>query len=256
MRRTLRIVGWSVFSAAVLIAAIDWIGRLDWLRGFMLGHPRIAAFIQTPIAFFICLGLAVLILLAEKRLKEPDIAAWYTNFRTVPDLASVTLRVVAEEEHRVPGWDEHKYDWDLFFEIKLTNRAETQTTVDDLTTTITVGRLWNKTKLNIKRLDDIGNFEKDMYLDRAGQAHGQPVFVERYQPLEDLIGDIRGVPLKQEVMHKGWLHFKILKASRKQIDKLRIDMRIVDSVDRKHQVSIGKRKQSTWDNNFFIGPKV
>lgn len=148
----------------------------------MLAHPRIAAFIQTPIAFFICLGLAVLILLAEKRLKEPDIAAWYTNFRTVADLATVPIGAIAAEQHQTPGWDEYKFDWDLFFEIKLTNRAETQTTVDDLAATITVGKLWNKTKLNVRRFDDIGNFEKDMCLDGAGNAHGQRVFVGCYHP--------------------------------------------------------------------------
>src|SRR5271170_5191787 len=145
MRRGLRIFGYlllSLLSADTLIAIIDWLGRWDWLRGTMLGHPHFAAFVKTPFPNLILLILGFSFLWAERRLREPKLIARYTNSRWMPDLHSATMQMLFDSSGATPGWDEHRFDWDWFIEVQMVNDSDTPATVDGIGVSIDFKPKW------------------------------------------------------------------------------------------------------------------
>jgi hypothetical protein len=261
MRKALRIF-WitflSLFSADVFIGFIDWLARWDWLESLMLGHPRMASFIKTPFSSLVLLVLGFAFLAAEKRLKEPRIEARYINSRIVPDLHSTTMNVMFDSDMKTPGWDEHKLDWDWFVEVQLANSAETPTTIDSLKHEIFVGSRWNRQVIRTQYFEDLDKFDMDMGLDRQGNHHGKRHAGSRYQPVPSLMDKIINTPLNQEVGYRGWLHFKVFQVNQRDMNsgKIRINIWLIDAMQRKHEIHFRKKDEQSWDNSFYISPVV
>jgi hypothetical protein len=245
-------------SFNALIGVIDWLGRWDWLKAFMLVHPHIAHFLQTPFASLSLLAVGLLVLWAERRIKQPEIRARYTNFRATPDLHSATMKMLFDAEKKRPGWDEHRFDWDWFIEVQMVNDSETRATFDDLKVEVSTGLLWNKRVFQVQHLEDLDSFDMDMLLDGTGKGHGRRVVGERYRPIPSLMEKIKDIPLEQEIGHRGWLHFKIFQANQREMNNrnIRINIWILDAGQREHKLSFKKKDEKSWDKNFYIGRKV
>jgi hypothetical protein len=188
MRRAMQVFGYfllSIASVDTIIAIIDWFGRWDWFRNFMLNHPYFASVVKTPFQCVVLIILGFFFLEAERRLKEPRILARYVNARWAPDLHSATMQDVFEAEHKTPGWDERRFDWDWFIEIQLVNDSDTPTTIDNLEASIGFKPTWwsKKQPFNVQYMDDLGDFDVDMTLDQQGNPHGQRVIGDRYSSL-------------------------------------------------------------------------
>lgn len=260
MRGALRVCAYifaGLLSLSSIIRLIDWLGRWDWLIGFMLAHPVIALIFRSPLPYVMLMAIGLLSLGAERLVKAPNIKARYINFRAIPDLHSATVRMAFESQEKRPGWDLHRFDWDWFVEVQMVNDSEMRATLDRLKVEITLGRRWNRKVFEFKCLDDLDSFDMDMALDGEGKRHGQRVFGERYLPIPSLMSKIKGIPLEQEIGHQGWIHFKVFQVSQREMNdhKIQINIWIVDANQREHKLHFRKRDQKTWDNNFFIGPK-
>lgn len=225
---------------------------------FLAAHPLLAQFFHSPIPYLGLLVLGLTSLWAERQIKEPHIAARYGNFRSVPDLHSVTLQMVTDAEHKKPGWDKHRFDWDWFVEVQMVNDSETRTTFDHLKIEITLRQGWCRKPLDFTYLDDLDSFDMDLCLNGEGKDHGRPVQGERYRPVPSLVEKIKGVPLEQEIGYRGWVHFKVPNLSQREVnsEKIRINMWIVDAKQREHELHFRKKDKKSWDNSFFIGPKT
>ncbi len=109
MRGTLRFFGYTclvLLSFSSFVWIIDWLGRWDWLKAFMLANPRFAQFFHTPFPYLFFMVIGLLSLEAENRLKEPHIMARNTNLRAIPDLHSATMQMVFDTEKKKSGWDQ------------------------------------------------------------------------------------------------------------------------------------------------------
>jgi hypothetical protein len=104
----------------------------------MVAHPQIAQFLHTPFPYLILTLFTLISLGAERRLKEPRLVARYVNSRTIPDLHSATMQMWFDTEHKKPGWDEHRFNWDWFIEAQIVNDSDTPTTVDSLQVTVSI----------------------------------------------------------------------------------------------------------------------
>ena len=106
MRGALRVSWYSClgllsFSSAIWI--IDWLGRWDWLKAFMLANPQVARFFHTPFPYLLLMVIGLTSLGAEKRMKEPHIVARYTNLRAIPDTHSATMQMLFDTEEKKTG---------------------------------------------------------------------------------------------------------------------------------------------------------
>jgi len=264
MRRNLRTIGYLVLSFSLLdivIGIIDWYARWEFLKTFMMTYPQIAHFVETPFLSLIFLVLGLSLLWTERRIKEPNIKARYTNSRVVPDLHSVTMQLMIDSAREVPGWDEKRFDWDWFIEVQMANDSETPTTIDDLLVVISTLRSWKNWKkqvFEVRYLEDLEDFDMDMTLNGEGKPHGKRIFGARYQPVSSLMAKIKDTPLRQEIGYRGWLHFKVFQVNQKEMrfNKIKIDIRLIDAMQRSHTPHFKKRDESKWDQTFYISPKV
>lgn len=88
MRQALRTIGiviWSLCSIDVVIGLLDWAGRWDYLVSFLKDHPRIAAFVHTPIAYLALFVLGLLFLKSDRILRQPRLLVRLVNARTIPE---------------------------------------------------------------------------------------------------------------------------------------------------------------------------
>jgi hypothetical protein len=260
MRGILRATWYTCLGLVSLDSAIwiiDWLGRWDWLNAFMSAHSQIAQFFHSPLPYLFFMVLGLTSLWAEKRIKEPHIVARYVNLRAIPDPHSATMQMVFDTEQKKPGWDEARFDWDWFVEVQMVNDSETRTTLDRLEAEIYWGPKWKRKEFEFRHLEDLDSFDMDMTLSGQGKGHGQRVFGERYRPIPDLMAQIKGVPLEQEIGYQGWLHFKVFQVNQREMSegKIKINIWIVDAKQRKHKLNFKKKDAKTWDNNFYIGKK-
>ncbi len=261
MRTCLRIIAylcWGLFSITSLIGLIDWLGRWNWFINFMLIHPHIAAYFRTPFPYIILSVGAVLAMRAEKWLKEPRLVARYTNSRTIPDMHSTTMQVWSDTEHKKPGWEDHLLNWDWFIEAQFANDSDIPTTVDNLAVEVSIKPKTGRKKIfKTQYREDLNEFRMNMVLNGQGEPHGIPFVGDRYRLIPSLIEKIRGVPLIRETSHRGWIHFKIFNVSQREMNsgRLRIDVWLLDAMQRRHTLMFKKKEDQNWDNNFYILPK-
>jgi hypothetical protein len=261
MRQTLRLLGiacWLLVSVKTVIATIDWFARWDWLRDFLLSHPRLATLIRTPFGYWSFLILGFLFLYAERRLKQPGIVARRTNSRVIPDLHTATMKVLFDTEKKTPGWDEHRFDWDWFIEVQMTNDSQTPTTIDGLEVTVSVAEKRRKRRtIEAQHLEDLHAFNMDMAFDDQGNPHGKHFVGERYRTVPSLMAKIGDVPLGQEVGYRGWLHFKVKQVNQREMygGKISINIWLIDAMQRKHKLHFEKNDERNWDRSFFIAPQ-
>jgi hypothetical protein len=105
--------------------------------------------------------------------------------------------------------------------------------------------------------EDLKDFTMDMELNGQGKPHGISFAGDRYSPISSLMEKIHRVPLEREISHRGWLHFKIFQISQMEMNsgRLRIDVSLLDAMQRRHKLDFKKKDEQTWDNNFYILPK-
>jgi hypothetical protein len=259
MRKTLRVIGYiclSLFSVDFIISVIDWLARWDWMEAFVGTHPRIGAFLRTPFSSMTMAVFGFVALWAERHLKAPNLIARYANFRAIPDLHTTTMRVFFDTQNQVPGWDKVRIDWDWFVEVQFANASETPCTIDGLKVEISLGTWKDKQIFRSEYVEDLDDFDIDMSLDRQGNGHGQRYVGERYRSIPRLMGEIRNKPLLQEIGYRGWLHFKVHQVNQREMDsgKIRIDLWLIDAMQRKHELRFTKKDERNWDKNFYIGP--
>ena len=72
------------------------------------------------------------------------------------------------------------------------------------------------------------------------------------------MGEIKNKPLHQEIGYRGWLHLKVHQVNQREMDsqKIRIDLWLIDAMQRKHELRFRKKDERDWDKNFYIGPAV
>jgi hypothetical protein len=257
MRQTLRILGvgfLSLVSLETTIAIIDWFARWDWLKAFMIDHPHFATAIRTPFSYLFLLVLGYFFLFAERRLKQPRLIGRYANSRIAPDLSSATMQMVFDTENKVPGWDEHRFDWDWFIEAQTVNDSETPTTIDRVAIKVWIGKFWKKRFIEVKHLEDLDDFVMDMARNSEGKTHGKTYIGEHYQPVPSLMEKIRDIPLKQGIGHRGWLHLKVKQVNQREMNggKIQIDLSLIDALQRPHEIHFKKKSDKDWDKNFYI----
>lgn len=261
MRQTLRVIGYaclSLFSIEFVIGVIDWFARWEWMEAFMTAHPHVAAFVKSPFSSMTLVVFGLTALWAERRLKQPNLMARYANFRAIPDLHTTSMKVMSDTQNKVPGWDEARFDWDWFVEVQFANASETPCTIDGLKFEISLGSGKDKHIFRAEYLEHLDDFDMDMGLNGKGEPHGVRYVGERYRPIPSLMDAIRNRPLHQEIGYRGWLHFKLHQANQREMgsQKIRIDIWLIDAMQRQHELHFRKKDQKEWDNNFYIGPAV
>jgi hypothetical protein len=232
-----------------LFAIVDNFGRWDWLENAMLSHPAIAVVLRGPLFPLLCLGVALLAVYGKEYLKLPSVMARYINSRTIPNLKSVTVKMLFDTESKAPGWDLQEAEWYWLIEVRLANESETPITVEDIEGRVRVGgNKWirwflpafTRKTLSVKHVKDATQFSSSPH-------DGQP----KYEHLSGLFQNIKGLPLTKGVGHTGWICF-LLKANQRELsDHPVMDVWLIDALYGKHRL-IYKKDEKNWDKSFDI----
>jgi hypothetical protein len=235
-------------SLDFLFAIIDNLGRWEWLETAMLGHPALAAVLRGPFFPLLCLGVAILAVYGKEYLKLPSVMARYTNSRTIPNLKTVSAKLLVDTQNETPGWNEQECGWFWLIEVRLANESDTPITVEDIEGRVRVGgskwlrKLFPFTRktLSVKHVKDVSRFDSSPH-------EGQP----RYEPLKGLFESIEGVPLTKGVGHRGWICFSITATQRELNDAPVMDVWLIDALYGKHRL-IYKKDETKWDRSFDV----
>jgi hypothetical protein len=258
LRRTLHLltVGFlSVFSIQTIVSIIDWLGRWDWLETFMANHPRLAAYLHTPVSYLALLALGLGPLWAERLLKQPRLIAKLSNSRFVPDLTTTPMRLFLESQSKRPGWDKEKLNWEWFPEISVVNDSDNPTTIERVEVQAWTKRNWwsrkEKVAITQKQVDE---YEIDLSIDE----NFKPLSCKgnHFRSIESLSDRINGIPLTRGIGFRGWLRFHVDQVSQADISRLKLETFLIDSLDGRHRVQHKKSDENRWDKNFHINLKT
>jgi hypothetical protein len=257
LRQTLRLLGvgfWSLLSLDILIGAIDWIARWDWLKSFMLAHPLFAAFVRTPFVYAVLLILGFIFLQAERRLKLPKIQARFANSRLIPNLGTTTVQTMFNTEKKKPGWDEEPIDWHWFIEVHLVNDSDTSTVIEDVEIKARTGTSWPKREVLVTHSLDFRKVQMDKSLNGSGVGHGKKYLGNRYEPLVGLMSAIKGVTLTRGIPYRGWLRIEVPQVCQKDVNtgSISVDIWLIDAFQGRHKLHHKKKSDEKWDKNFFV----
>jgi hypothetical protein len=255
LRQTLRAMGigfWSLLSLDLLIGLFDYYTRLDFIKGFLANHPRVAEAVHSPLVYLALLVLGFAFIQAERKLKLPHIRARYTNFKVVPNITKIPMKAVFDTEMKKPGWDTQELDWFLFVELQLANETPTPVTVDEVKAKfLATPASWIEKLLPFKRkpikvnhVTDFSGYE--LHLEGGGYGKGAEV--------PNLLKNINGSPLTQGVGHRGWLCFSA-KANQQDLTKPLLDIWLIDAFGGKHRLDYEK-DESKWDKQAEIHCRI
>jgi hypothetical protein len=259
VRRILHVVGisfLSIFSIQTIISIVDWLGRWDWLKGFMDTHPRFAVYMHTPFSYFVLMGLGLAPLWAEKVLKVPRLIAKLTNCRMVPDLTTTPVGLIFDSQSKKPGWDREKVNWEWFPEIRVVNNSDIPTTIERVEIRAWIKRGWwsGKENVAITQKQEVDDYEIDLSIDDNFKSLHYTG--NRFQTMDNLTDRIRNVHLTRGIGYKGWLRFHVEQVSQADIPLLELQAFLIDSLDNKHEVQYKKKEEKEWDRNFHINLKT
>lgn len=245
VRQTLRVMGigfWSLLSVDILVGLFDYWTRWDFLSSFFTSHPHVAEFTRRPFVYLALLVLGFVFLQAEKRLRLPLIRARYTNVKTSPNLAKITMRSVFDSEMKKPGWDTEELDWFCFVELQLANETATPVTLDEVESKAWAEpQNWKEKVFKFKRkkltMVPVADF-KGYEIDRnGGYGHREAI--------PNLLKQLEKTPLTQGAGHRGWLCFAV-KACQRDLKKPTIDVWLIDALRGKHRV-VYEKDEHKWD---------
>lgn len=256
MRRLLRICGiifLTLFSLDFLFFLLDNAARLDFIQSLLTQHPKLDWFCHTPYVFAGLLGVAFVTLYAQYKVRQPYIIARYTNARLCPDLHSATMEMWFDTQQKKPGWDEHKFDWNWFIELRLVNDSDIPTTVHEFEAKVKAGGSWLRRLPHTTRrieafiMDNVTNFQ---FYHREGYQFDRG----REVPLSSLMDKIRDKPLTLGIGHEGWIGVHVKQANQREMNsKPSLDVWVVDAYGHKHRVHLAKRNdERKWDMSFEI----
>jgi len=256
MRRLLRLFGIAIvtlFSLDLIVWILDNFARWDFVKSILQGHPKLEWFVHTPYVYVFLLGVGFATLYGQYKVRQPHIFARYTNARLCPDLHSATVQMMFDTQEKKPGWDEHKFDWNWFIELRLVNDSDTPTTVHEFEVKVKAGgsrlrRLSRTTRrIEASMMSNVTDFQ--LY-HREGYVFDR----KREIPLPSLMGKIRDKPLTRGIGHDGWIGIHLKQASQREMNnKPTLDVWVVDAYGHKHQVHLGRRKdERNWDMSFEI----
>jgi hypothetical protein len=258
VRRTLHIVTvsfLSIFSIQTVISIVDWVGRWDWLQGFMNTHPRFAAYLHTPFSYLALLALGLSPLWAEKVLKKPRLIAKLSNSRIVPDLTTTPVMLMFDTQSQKPGWEKEKINWEWFPEIKVVNDSDIPTTIERVEVQAWSKRNWwsRKEEVAITQKQEVNEYEIDLSIDdnfKSLRYAGN-----RFRSIDNLSDKIKNVHLTRGIGYRGWLRFHVEQVSQADISCLKLQAFLIDSLDGRHKVNCKKKHEKMWDRNFHINLK-
>jgi hypothetical protein len=256
MRRLLRLCGivfLTLFGLDFLLFLLDNAARLDFIQSFLKDHPKLDWFAHTPYVFGVLLVVAFVTLYSQYKVRQPYIIARYTNSRVCPDLHSATMQMMFDTEEKKPGWDEHKFDWNWFIELRLVNDSDTPTTVHKFETKVKAGGSWLRRltrttrRIEASMMNNVTDFQfyhqKGFQFDRRREV-----------PLPSLVDNIRDKPLTRGIGHDGWIGIHLKQASQREMNtKPNLDVWVVDAYGHKHRVHFpGRKDERNWDMSFEI----
>jgi hypothetical protein len=108
-----------------------------------------------------------------------------------------------------------------------------------------------KEKVKVGQKQNMEQYEIDLSIDdnfKPLRCTGDP-----FRSLESLTNKIKNVPLTRGIGYRGWLRFYIEQVSQEDISRLKLELRLVDSLDGRHTIRYKKRDEQQWDRNFHIG---
>jgi hypothetical protein len=256
MRRLLRLSGIAVltlFSLDFIIWLLDYFARWDFIKSMLERHPKLEWFVHTPYVYVVLLGVGFATLYVQYKVRQPYILARYTNARLCPDLHSATIQMMFDTEEKKPGWDEHRFDWNWFIELRLVNDFDTPTTVHEFEAKVKAGGSWFRRltrttrRIEASMMNNVTDFQ---FYQREGYQFDR----NREVPLSSLMDKIRDEPLTRGIGHDGWIGIHLKQANQREMNtKPKLDVRVVDAYGHKHQVHLGRRKdERNWDMSFEI----
>jgi hypothetical protein len=256
MRRALHVLGvglLSLVSVQIFIELLDWLARWDWLNGFMIGHPHIAAYLRTPISYVALLFLGFGVLRAERRLRQSHLVARLANSRIIPDRHTVTIGDYFANQEKKPGWDKKKLNWEWFAEVQFANDADTPTAIEEAEVRAWIRRKpWQrKIRVTAKHQPEIGAYTMDMARNEHCEEHALNG-TERYREVDGLMDKIKNVHLTRGIGYRGWLRFCIEQVNQRDLPNMKTDIWLIDALGNRHKVQFDKKIEKKWDRSFYI----
>jgi hypothetical protein len=92
----------------------------------------------------------------------------------------------------------------------------------------------------MKHIKDVSKFVSSPHEDQPN-----------YEVLSGLFQNIKGVPLKKGIGHRGWICFSLTVTQRELADHPLIDVWLIDALYGEHRL-IYKKDEKTWDMSFDI----
>lgn len=255
MRQFLRLLGYSllsIFTVDMIIAGIDYAGRWQWLTTVIDTHPHIAVVVRTRFALLPLLVIGLLVLYAERKLKQPRLVARLINSRFVPDIHTTTIGDVFDTQEKKAGWDEKKLNWRWLAEVQVANDADTPATIEGIETRAWIRRrLWQRNvKVSAKHDPNTDDYRMDFGHDEQGGD--RPFQGTQYRKVDNLIEKTRNVPLTRGIGYRGWLRIDISQVSQRDAKDLKVDIWLVDALQNRHKVHFSRREQKQWDRGFYM----
>jgi len=256
MRRILRLSGILVLTLVSLdfiIWLLDYFARWDFVKSVLERYPKLEWFVQTPYVYLVLSLVGFATLYGQYKVRQPYILGWYTNARLCPDLHSATMQMMFDTQDKKPGWDEHKFDWNWFLELRLVNDSDTPTTVHEFEARVRAGGSWlsrltrNTRRVKASVMNNVTDFQ---FFEREGYHFDR----KRQVPLPSLMDKIRDEPLTRGIGHDGWIGIHVKQANQREMNtQPKLDVWVVDAYGHKHRVYFGGRKdERKWDMSFEI----
>ncbi|GEM_PF-7072474 len=191
----------------------------------------------------------LVIIYGDKYLSWPDIRAEILRVELHPKLGLVPVKMM-DEIYKIVGNDTYSIDCDLMAEVFLVNYSETDVTIRDFVGTIKV----KSKKVALLRAEDFSRYT----LKTVKKTHEQGFanVQTTYTPLGDLIQQLTGTPLRKGIGHQGWLGFTAKGLDRKEAEKVKFDLYVVDALGHRHPIRVKKSKipATTEDVPVLVGP--
>jgi hypothetical protein len=212
------------------------------LKETVSSHWLLVLLIRNPLSYLALLVLVFLTLWGERKLKQSDIVALYTNRFLYHDLLTTPWGAGEDQINKAPGWDMRPLNWHIFVEVRLANDSDTPATLEDADITIISGhKFWFKKRHEGIHIKDLSKCWKH-------PGHGE---------LTSLMDATRNVPLTKGIGHRGWLRFHLKNCSIRETNSLRYEVALIDALQGRHLVDMKKGSEKDWDKTFeyiFVDP--
>jgi hypothetical protein len=224
MRQLLRIVeGVAIALGAVLVFFIGFL-QFEWVKQFLGGHAKVAAFIHSAWAVPIMIMCAVVVYVIQLQLKRPSLRVKALAFRIIPRVWDLPIAEVYAAERR-------NIDCDILVELHVVNESNTPVAIEEFECKLIGNK--NKIKMPMTYVARLSDFRIRTNEGKYGDEYSEP---------PALTDKVANIALAQGIAYRGWVRFEVRQMEQNDGEKVQAKIFVVDTLGGKHPVKPDNHK--------------